>query len=228
MQSTGAVVFNKLLYSTIKLQATKASINLAAKRGEPEDMKGTGMRHAHLMAIAPNASSSIICGGASPSIEPLAANAFTQKTKSGSHEVRNPALQERLEELGKNNEEVWESIILNKGSVQHLEFLSDHDKHVFKTATETDAMTMIKLAADRQPFICQAQSLNLFFPADVEAKTLHQTHFNAWKLGLKSLYYLRSSSVKSTSVGLLPEVLKQEPEQPTVCSLDGDCKSCEG
>lgn len=219
--------FNELLYSNIKQLATEASKHLAETRGEPEDMKGTGLRHAHLLAIAPNASSSIICGGVSPSIEPLAANAFTQKTKSGSHEVRNPALQSLLSYLGKDTEEVWSSIVLNSGSVQHLDFLSDQAKQVFLTATEADAMTMVEMAAQRQPYICQAQSVNLFLPANVSAKELHQVHFAAWKRGLKSLYYLRSTSVKSTSVGVLPENLK--PEEPAaICSLDGDCKACEG
>ena len=222
LSSQEAADFNSELYCDINALSRLASIRLAKERGEPSDMIGTGMRHAHLLAIAPNASSSIICGGVSPSIEPMAANCFTQKTKAGSHEVRNPALQTVLRALGKDTEEVWTSIVLNKGSIQHLDFLSYEQKEVFLTATETDAMVMIKLAADRQPFICQAQSVNLFLPADVSTKVLHQTHLAAWKQGLKSLYYLRSSSVKTTSVGVLPELLKEEG----VCEIG--CTSCEG
>jgi ribonucleoside-diphosphate reductase alpha chain len=228
MSSIEAEDFNRDFYKELNLLAKKASRHLATTRGEPEDMKGTGYRNAHLMAIAPNASSSIICGGVSPSIEPLAANAFTQKTKAGSHEVRNPALQARLRNLGQDTDEVWQSIALNKGSVQHLNFLSLKEKEVFLTAIETDAMIMIKLAADRQPFICQAQSVNLFLPSNVDAKTLHQTHFAAWKKGLKSLYYLRTTSVKNTSVGVMPELLKTPEPEGKVCSMEPGCTSCEG
>lgn len=227
MASERARQFNAMFYAELNQLAVKSSRKLARERGEPEDMKGTGLRNAHLMAIAPNASSSIICGGVSPSIEPLAANAFNHKTRAGSHVVKNPALVEFLASIGQDTEEVWESISINRGSVQHLSFLSDEAKQVFLTATETDAQVMIDLAADRQPFICQAQSVNLFFPSDVTAKTLHSVHFDAWEKGLKSLYYLRSTSVKSTSVGVLPEVLKDK-DAPQVCELGSDCKSCEG
>lgn len=230
MDSIEAQDFNQEFYSELHRLAKKASRRLAQERGEPEDMKGTGMRNAHLLAVAPNASSSIICGGVSPSIEPLAANAFTQKTKAGSHEVRNHALAALLAELGKNTEEVWASIAVNKGSVQHLDFLSAKEKKVFLTATETDAQVMIDLAAQRQPYICQAQSVNLFLPSDVSARQLHQTHFSAWKKGLKSLYYLRSTSVKATGVGVLPEVLKTEEPivEGKMCGIEPGCTSCEG
>lgn len=232
MEGPEAAEFNREFYAELKAQAVAASKRLAAERGEPFDLKGTGMRHAHLLAVAPNASSSIICGGVSPSIEPLAANAFTQKTKSGSHEVRNPALQARLRELGYDTDEVWRAIVLSGGSVQQLPFLSDHDKQVFQTASEVDPGTLIQLAADRQPNICQAQSVNLFLPPNVSAKLLHQLHFSAWEKGLKSLYYLRSSSVKSTSVGVIPEILKDYKPEPKEdvpsCNLDGECTSCEG
>lgn len=225
MEDPAAQHFNRKFYEWLKSSAVKASQSLADERGEPEDMKGTGMRHAHLLSIAPNASSSIICGGVSPSIEPLVANAFVQKTKSGSHEVRNPALQQRLSSLGLDTEEIWTSIVTNNGSVQHLHQLSAEDKEVFRTAAEMEAQPMVELAADRQPYICQAQSVNLFLASNITTKQLHTVHFSAWKMGLKSLYYVRSSSVKSTSVGLLPEALLPEA---TVCNLDGECKSCEG
>lgn len=228
MDSEEAAEFNRSFYRDLRGLAINASERLAQTRGEPSDLLGTGRRHAHLLAIAPNASSSIICGGVSPSIEPLAANAFTQKTKSGSHEVRNPALSARLRELGQDTPEVWRQIILASGSVQGLDFLSEEDKRLFQTASEVDPATLIRLAAERQPFICQAQSVNLFLPANVSAKLLHQLHFSAWEQGLKSLYYLRSSSVKATSVGVMPEILKEEPKPAPVCSLDGDCTACEG
>lgn len=226
LESAEAKMFNKNLYAEIKKYAVKASQKLALERGEPEDMVGTGLRNAHLLSIAPNASSSIICGGVSPSIEPLVANAFTQKTQAGSHIVKNPVLIKVLEQYGKNDPETWSSIVLKDGSVQHLDFLSDNHRAVFKTAAEVDQQTLIDLAADRQPYICQAQSVNLFLPPNVDKKVLHTLHYSAWKKGLKSLYYLRSGSVKSTQVG---EIKKETiEEQPVVCTLGRECKSCEG
>jgi ribonucleoside-diphosphate reductase alpha chain len=220
MDSQEAEGLNEFIYSTIKMYALKQTKKLAQMRGEPSDLRGTGLRNAHLLAVAPNATSSIICGGVSPSVEPLAANIFTQKTKAGSFEVKNPVLVELLAQLGQNTDEVWSSIALNKGSVQHLGFLTDHQKNVFRTATEIDAGVLIDLAAQRQVSICQAQSINLFMPADVTTRELHKTHFDAWKKGLKSLYYLRSNSVKATSVGVQAPV--------AACSLDQGCKACEG
>jgi ribonucleoside-diphosphate reductase alpha chain len=226
IDSERAKVFNKRLYKEIQKFALKASKKLASERGEPADMLSTGVRNAHLIAIAPNASSSIICGGVSPSIEPLAANGFIQKTRVGSHVVKNPALSEYLTKIGKNTDEVWLSIIKNKGSVEHLDFIPTYEKSVFKTAREISMEAIIELAADRQKYICQAQSLNLFLPPKVTAKELHEIHFSAWKKGLKSLYYLRSSSVKSTNTG---EILVA-PKEPEVaaCELGSECKSCEG
>lgn len=227
MEDEEAAAFNNMFYAELKRLAVTASEKLAKERGEPTDLKGSGMRNAHLLAIAPNASSSIICGGVSPSIEPLAANAFVQKTKSGSHEVRNPALTARLKELGYDTPEVWRQIILDHGSVANCHFLSDHDKRVFQTASEVDPATLIDLASIRQVYLCQAQSLNLFLPPKVSTKFLHTIHFMAWERGLKSLYYLRGQSVKRTSVGVLPENLR-EVQPAESCSLDGDCKACEG
>jgi ribonucleoside-diphosphate reductase alpha chain len=224
LESEEAARFNRRLYQQLKALATSASLRLGEERGEAPDMAGTGMRNAHLLAVAPNASSSIICGGVSPSVEPLAANAFTQKTLAGSGEMRNPALAALLRRLGRDTEDVWSQIAIDHGSVRGLPFLDEAQKRLFHTAAETSAMTMVRLAADRQPFICQAQSLNLFFPSGVTAQELHQVHYRAWQLGLKSLYYLRSTSVRRTSVGVLPEVLKEPP----VCKVDDpDCKSCE-
>ena len=148
------------------------------------------------MAIAPTASISIITGNTSPGIEPFAANSFTQKTLTGSFNVRNKNLVKLLQEKGKNTEEIWSSITTNEGSVQHLNFLDDHEKTVFKTAQEIDQFWLVDLAADRSEYICQAQSLNLFFPGDVSKKYLHTAHFRAWQRGVKSLYYCRSTSIQ--------------------------------
>ena len=148
------------------------------------------------MAIAPTASISIICGGSSPGIEPIAANSYMHKTLSGSFNVRNKYLKALLAEHGKDTDDVWSSITTNEGSVQHLEFLNDDEKAVFKTAFELDQRWIIELAADRARYICQSQSVNVFLPADIHKKTLHDIHFEAWRKGLKSLYYCRSKSLQ--------------------------------
>lgn len=234
LDTYNAALFNYEFYRMLNEETELASRYLAIQRGEPEDMKGTGLRHAHRIAIAPNATSSNVCGGVSPSTEPMAANAFTQVTVAGSHEVRNPALVDYLEEQGYNSDEVWTSIILNRGSVQHLPCLSDQAKAVFQTASEVDPHTLIALASSRQPYICQAQSLNIFLPANVSTRDLHKVHFSIWEKGLKSAYYLRSSSVKATSVGVMPEILREpkpvsdEGPSGAVCTLGEDCIACQG
>jgi ribonucleoside-diphosphate reductase alpha chain len=176
---------------------------LADERGACPDAAEYGIheRFSNKMAIAPTASISIICGGASPGIEPVAANVYTHKTLSGSFPVRNPHLADVLTDKGQNTEEVWSSIAVNGGSVQHLDFLSQDEKDVFKTAFELDQRWVIEHAADRTPFICQAQSLNVFLPANVHKRDLHQIHFLAWKKGVKSLYYCRSLSVQRAESG---------------------------
>ena len=148
------------------------------------------------LIVAPTASISIICGGASPGVEPIAANSYTHKTLSGSYNVRNRYLEKILKKYDKNNEEIWSSITTNQGSVSHLDFLTDLEKDVFKTAFEIDQKWIVELGADRTPYISQAQSINIFLPADVHKKELHQIHFQAWKKGLKSLYYCRSKSIQ--------------------------------
>ena len=153
-------------------------------------------RFSSKMAIAPTASISIICGGSSPGIEPIAANSFTHKTLSGSFSVKNKYLKAMLKEKGKDTNEIWSSITTNEGSVQHLDFLSEDEKDVFKTAFELDQRWIIDLAGDRAEHICQSQSVNIFLPADVEKKLLHQIHWQAWKKGVKSLYYCRSKSIQ--------------------------------
>ena len=193
-------VANKQIFKHIKESAVAASKQLAEERGECPDGKGTGMRNMHLLAIAPNASSSIICGDTSPSIEPYRANAYTQKTKTGSFLVKNPYLKRLLETKGQDTDAVWSSIITNSGSVAHLECLDEYEKEVFKTALEIDQRWIVDLAGERQPYICQSQSVNLFFPATVDIPTLHHIHMRAWIKGLKSLYYLRSEAVKRADV----------------------------
>ncbi|MAH05443.1 MAG: ribonucleoside-diphosphate reductase subunit alpha [Alphaproteobacteria bacterium] len=198
MESVMAKVWNKRIFEQIRTQADKASQVLAEERGACPDAADYGIkeRFSNKMAIAPTASISIICGGASPGIEPNAANAFTHKTLSGSFAVRNRYLEQLLEEKGQNNEDVWSSIFTNEGSVQHLDFLDDLEKDVFKTAFELDQRWLVEHAADRAEFICQAQSLNVFLPANVHKKDLHEIHYLAWKKGVKSLYYCRSKSIQ--------------------------------
>ena len=198
MESVMAKVWNRRIFQHIKRQADDASIKLAHELGPCPDAADYGImeRFSNKMAIAPTASISIICGGASPGIEPIAANAYTHKTLSGSFPVRNKYLEQLLEEKGKNDADIWSSIFTNEGSVQHLDFLSEDEKDVFKTAFEIDQRWLIEHAADRATFVCQAQSLNVFLPADVHKKDLHAIHWEAWKKGVKSLYYCRSKSIQ--------------------------------
>ena len=195
-------VWNKRFFSSIKQQADKASVKLADEKGPCPDAKDYGVRErfSNKIAIAPTASISIICGGASPGIEPIAANSFTQKTLSGSFNVRNPNLKKLLIEKGKDTESVWSSITINKGSVQHLDFLNENQKATYRTAFEIDQRRVIELAGDRTPYVCQSQSLNIFLKPDVHKRDLHNIHFSAWKQGVKSLYYLRSLSIQRAEV----------------------------
>jgi len=201
-ESAMAKSWNLRMFKQIRAAADAASMKLAEERGACPDAADYGVkeRFSHKLAIAPTASISIICGGASPGIEPNAANAFTHKTLSGSFGVRNRYLERTLETHGRNDAETWSSITTHEGSVQHLDFLSQDEKDVFKTAFELDQRWVIEHAADRTPFICQSQSVNLFLPADVHKRDLHQLHFQAWKKGMKSLYYLRSKSIQRAAV----------------------------
>ncbi|MCA0303567.1 MAG: ribonucleoside-diphosphate reductase subunit alpha [Proteobacteria bacterium] len=198
LESVMAKVWNKKMFKHIRSQCDEASKSLARERGACPDAADFGIeeRFSNKLAIAPTASISIICGGASPGIEPSAANVYNHKTLSGSFVVRNPYLEKLLEQKGKNDEDTWTSITVNQGSVQHLDVLDEHEKAVFKTALEIDQRWLIEHAADRTPFICQSQSLNLFLPADVHKRDLHQIHMMAWKRGVKSLYYCRSLSIQ--------------------------------
>ena len=192
-ESAVAKSINMKIFKKIKEEALNETKNLATKLGSPGDLVGTGLRNAHLLAIAPNANSSIICN-CSPSIEPIKSNAFVHRTRVGSHLIKNKHLIPVLESYGKNTSDVWSSIIMKEGSVQHLDFLTEYEKDIFKTAFEIDQQWVIEHAADRQPHIWQGQSVNLFFPAGSDKSYINSVHLRAWKKELKGLYYLRTSS----------------------------------
>jgi ribonucleoside-diphosphate reductase alpha chain len=196
-ESVVAKSWNKKMFKHIRGQADAASVTLAHERGACPDAEEYGVmeRFSHKMSLAPTASISIIAGNASPGIEPIAANVFLQKTLSGSFSVRNRHLQKLLAERGQDTDEVWSSITTTKGSVQHLDFLTQQEKDVYKTAFELDQRWIIEHAADRAGYICQSQSVNVFLPANVHKRDLHQIHYMAWKRGVKSLYYCRSLSI---------------------------------
>lgn len=222
---------NTSVFKHIKDAATEQSRQLAIYRGEAPDMAGTGLRNAHLLAIAPNANSSIIAD-TSPSVEPYHANAFVHRTRAGSFEVRNKYLGVQLDAVNKNTDETWSSIISNRGSVQHLEFLDDHIKAVFQTAVEIEQEWIIRHAADRQKYICQGQSINLFFKANTDRAYINRIHIRAWSTGLKGLYYLRTESgSKTEAVGdsVKRVALKDaEPDEPIACNIASqeECEAC--
>ncbi len=222
---------NRDIFKYIKKECERADNNLVVKRGACPDAAEFGIerRFSHHMAIAPNASSSLIMGNTSPSIEPYRANVFRQDTLSGAHVYRNRFLVKRLAELGLNDDDTWASIIAHDGSVQHLDIPEDV-KEVFKTAMEIDQRWLVELAADRQEFIDQGQSVNLFFQPNTTIAYLHAVHFMAWKQGLKSLYYLRSDKVrKADKVGA--QVKRQRIEETidmTAIANGETCLACEG
>ena len=221
---------NREVFKFIKDTSVKETLIMGSERGEAPDMRGTGRRNAHLLAIAPNANSSIIVS-TSPSIEPAKANAYTHRTRAGSHLVYNKYLEEELSKVGKNNPDVWSDIITNGGSVQHLDFLSQKVKDVFKTAIELDQLVLVEQAADRQEYLCQGQSLNLFFPAGADKKDLHRSHFAAWKLGTKGLYYLRtetSQRAENVSLKVARDALKDFETQTMEAETQDDCINCQG
>lgn len=230
-ESVMAKVWNKKMFEHIRKQADAASVKLAHERGACPDAADCGImeRFSNKMAIAPTASISIICGNASPGIEPYAANAFTQKTLSGSFQVRNKFLKALLAEKGQDNDEIWSSITTHEGSVQHLDFLDENEKLVFKTAYEMDQRWVIEHGADRAPYVCQAQSVNVFLPGDIHKKELHNLHYMAWKKGLKSLYYCRSTSMQRAD-----KVSQKMPEIQLEMSLQNkqenkyeECLACQ-
>ena len=226
-ESVEARELNREVFKYIKEEASKESNTMGLERGEAPDMMGTGRRNAHLLAIAPNANSSIIVG-TSPSIEPMKANAYTHRTRAGSHLVKNIYLEQELKKAKKNTQDVWSSIITNGGSVQHLDFLSQKVKDVFKTAIELDQLVLVEQGADRQEYLCQGQSLNLFFPAGADKKDLHKAHFAAWKLGTKGLYYLRtetSQRAENVAEKVQRDALK---DFETQTMTQDECVACQG
>jgi ribonucleoside-diphosphate reductase alpha chain len=226
MESAMAKVWNNRIFRHIRRGSDAASVKLAQERGPCPDAAEAGVmaRFSHKLAIAPTASISIICGGTSAGIEPIPANIYTHKTLSGSFAVKNPYLEQLLEEKGKNTESVWSSILKKEGSVQHLDFLSDDEKAVFKTAFEIDQRWIIELAADRTPLICQSQSLNIFIPGDVDKWDLHMLHWMAWERGVKSLYYCRSKSVQRA--GFAGEENKADIDTTTMSGEKTDYEEC--
>ena len=222
LQSPMSMGPNMKIFKHIKSKCDKANMLLGKEKGEAPDMKGTGKRFSHMTAIAPNASSSVICGNTSPSIEPLRANAFSQKTLSGSFLLKNKYLEQLLEKKGMNTKDVWSSIITSGGSVQHLDFLNAQEKNIYKTAIEIDQAWLVDLAAERQKYICQAQSLNLFFPPDADVRRLNSVHKRAWTKGLKTLYYLRSEAIKRAE-----NVSMKVERQVRADSNEDECVMCQ-
>lgn len=210
-ESFSTMMLNGEIFNFIHKEAVQASANLAQVFGEPEWCKGSGMYNSHLIAIAPTRSNSIISGDVSPGIEPIIANAYVDKTAKGTFIRKNPYLMILLEKYGKNDDKIWKDIARKNGSVQHLDFLSDNEKNVFKTAYEINQMALITQASQRQQFVCQSQSLNLFFPVEVKPSYFNKVHIEAWKMGIKTLYYCRSKS------GI----------QADVANRDEGCLSCE-
>ena len=236
LESVMSKVWNKKIFENIQTKVDAASKQLAEERGACPDAEEYGFkeRFSNKTAIAPTASISIICGGTSPGVEPIAANSFTHKTLSGSFNVKNKYLTELLEKHNKNTDEIWSSITTNQGSVSHLDFLTKEEKDVFKTAFELDQRWLVDLSADRTPHISQAQSINLFLPADVHKKDLHQIHFQAWKKGLKSLYYCRSKSIQraenindKSNTDVLQNVYKNKNQPQEKENEYEECLSCQ-
>jgi ribonucleoside-diphosphate reductase alpha chain len=230
-----ATGMNRRMFKYIREGLDHANLELGKERGEAPDAEGTGRRFSHTMAIAPNASSSIIMGNTSPSIEPYRANAYRQDTLSGAHLNKNKYLDNLIKEKCDADkrldyQEIWSSIIANDGSVQHLDILSDWEKDVFKTAMEIDQRWIVDHASHRQNYIDQAQSLNLFFRPDVSVKYLHAVHFQAWKQGLKTLYYCRSEKIaKADKVSKqIERQIIQEIDLKALATSEEVCIACEG
>jgi len=218
---------NKEIFSFIRSEADAETLALGKERGEAPDMKGTGRRNAHLLAIAPNANSSMIVS-TSPSIEPHKANAYTHRTRAGSHLIKNKYLSQLLEKYDMNKSEVWTGIVTNNGSVQSLQFLTDEEKEVFKTAVELDQIRMVELAGQRQKYLDQGQSLNIFFPAGASKKYVQQVHFRAWETECKGLYYLRTE-VSNRAENITTKVeLNKLTDYSEVKKAEEECVSCQG
>ncbi len=225
-ESAMAKSWNMKLFKHIRKQADAASVKLADERGPCPDAAASGVkaRFSHKLAIAPTASISIICGGVSAGIEPIPANVYTHKTLSGSTTVKNPQLEAALETKGLNTPGIWASILEHEGSVQHIDGLDEHEKALFRTAFEIDQRWVIEHAADRTPFICQSQSLNIFLPGDIDKWDLHMLHWSAWEKGIKSLYYCRSKSVQRAAYAGSEK--KSEAEQSMADAAPTDYEEC--
>ncbi len=231
LEGVAAKSWNRAIFAHIKAKVDEASKKIAKEKGACPDAKEAGLneRFSNKIAIAPTASISIIAGNSSPGIEPYAANCYTHKTLSGSFIVRNKYLKKLLQIKASDNEKTWSSIALNEGSVQHLECLTPEEKAVFKTAMEINQMWLVDHAADRQKYICQAQSLNVFFASNVEKRVLHDIHFAAWKKGVKSLYYCRSSSIQRAEKAPGQNVIQAKPKQQGGQTVDmyNECLACQ-
>jgi len=225
--SLQAKTLNEEIFKKIKKDAVEQTKILGKEKGEAPDMKGTGKRNAHLLAIAPNANSSMITG-CSPSIEPHKANAYTHRTRAGSHLIKNRYLKEELIKLNMDTPEVWTSIITNGGSVQHLDFINDSIKEVFKTAIEIDQRVLIEQGGDRQNYLCQGQSLNIFFPAGASKRYLHDVHMKAWKHECKGLYYLRTETSNKAENVAEKVKLDKLKDYSEVSQSEEDCEACQG
>jgi ribonucleoside-diphosphate reductase alpha chain len=226
-ESAMAKSWNMKMFRHIRRASDAASVALAEERGACPDAaeRGIKARFSHKIAIAPTASISIICGGTSACIEPIPANIYTHKTLSGNFAVKNIYLQELLDKKGMNTDAVWQTIVDNEGSVQHLDALSQDEKDTFKTAFEIDQRWVVEFAGDRAPYICQGQSINLFLPADIDKWDLLMLHWTAWEKGVKSLYYCRSKSIQRAE--------KVGAEEKAVVELDTkrtdyeECLACQ-
>ena len=230
MEGATAKAFNLSMFRKIRGDADAASVALARERGPCPDAleRGIMARFSHKIAIAPTASISIICGGTSACIEPIPANIYTHKTLSGAISVRNPHLAKVLADKGADTQTVWQSIIEHEGSVSHLEILSEREKVIFRTAFEIDQRWVVELAADRAPFICQSQSINLYLPADVDKWDLHMLHWTAWKRGVKSLYYCRSKSISRASfAGKIAKAETPSQQSPVSRADYEECLACQ-
>src|SRR3569623_1690871 len=228
-ESAMAKSWNMRIFKHLRREADKASRTLAEARGPCPDAAARGVmeRFSHKLAIAPTASISIICGGTSAGIAPIPANIYRHKTLSGTFAVKNPYLERLLEEKGQNTSAVWDSILENEGSVQHLDFLSQDDKDVYKTAFELDQRWVMELAADRTPEICQSQSLNVFLPGDVDKWDLHMLHWTAWERGVKSLYYMRSKSVQRAAFAGAADKAEVVDMSSVVLTDNEECLACQ-
>lgn len=221
--SREAMIATDKVSKHVHYQAVQASLDLGLERGEAPDMKGTGRRNSHVIAIAPTATNAIICNNVSASREKTYQNCYTHKTLSGSFLVKDEFLENELIKLGKNKKKVWKSILENDGSVQHLDFLSDHVKRLCMTAFEVDQRWVVELAAAAQPYVCQAQSLNVFFMPDASKEYINYTHLLMWKRGLKTRYYLKSKALRSGMTTATDKV-----ERVSVSVDYSACVACEG